>query len=94
MNMGYDSMFRYGQALMEDGTIIPVYSDTEYFKEFLPKLGSFHSIETGRYPNYSEADVREDYWEEFQSRRQKRKTFLSILNDMAEEIIKDKERWS
>lgn len=90
----YDSMFRYGQALMEDGTIIPVYSDTEYFKEFLPTLESFHITETGRYPNYSEADVREDYWEEFQSRRQKRKTFLSILNDMAEEIIKDKERWS
>ena len=93
-NRGYDSMFRYGQALMEDGTIIPVYSDTEYFEEFFPPGEAFYIIGTGRYPNYSEADVREDYWEEFQSRRQKGKTFLSILNDMAEEIIKDKERWS
>ena len=29
-NMGYGSTFIYGEALMDDGTVIPYYSESEY----------------------------------------------------------------
>lgn len=86
LNMGYYSKFKYGEALMEDGTIIPLFSKTEYWEarpEF--RLG-FINVSTGKYPNYTDVCVREDYKEILESKRKKGKTFFSIMREIAKEI--------
>lgn len=86
LNMGYDSEFKYGEALMEDGTIIPLFSKTELW-EVLPesRLG-FIDVETGKYPNYTDVRLRKDYEEVFESKCKRGKTFFSIMHEMAKEV--------
>ena len=41
---------------------------------------------TGKYPNYTDVYVREDYKEIFESKRKKGKTFFTIIHEMAKEV--------
>ena len=85
LNMGYYSEFIFGEALMEDGTIIPLFSKAEY-NEVCSKLETAHFC-TGKYPNYSDVYVRKDYKEMFEAKRKKGKTFFAILHEMAKEVV-------
>ena len=86
LNMGYDSEFKYGEALMEDGTIIPLFSETELWK-VLPEIRvGFIDFETGKFPNYTDVRLRKDYEEVFVTKRKKGKTFFSIMHEMAKEV--------
>ena len=87
LNMGYYSEYIFGEALMEDGTIIPLFSEAEY-SEVRPEFGSaYFGVYTGKYPNYTYVKVREDYKEIFESKRKKGKTFFTILHEMAKEVV-------
>ena len=71
---------------MEDGTIIPLFSETELW-EVLPEcwLG-FIDVSTGKFPNYTDVRLRKDYEEVFVTKRKKGKTFFSIMHEMAKEV--------
>ena len=84
-NMGYGSTFIYGEALMDDGTVIPYYSESEY-REACPGFSEYIYVSTGKYPNYTDAYVRNDYKEVFESKRKRGKTFFSIMHEMAKEV--------
>jgi hypothetical protein len=86
LNRGYHSEYRYGEALMEDGTIIPLFSEAEY-NEVRSEFESPYSVCcTGKYPNGFSVYVRKDYNEMFESKLIMDKTFFSILHEMAMEV--------
>lgn len=86
LNMGYNSEFKYGEALMEDGTIIPLFSKTELWEVLPERRLGFIDVETGKFPNYTDVRLRKDYEEVFVSKRKRGKTFFSIMYEMAKEV--------
>ena len=88
LSMGYYSEFIYGEALMDDGTIIPLHTETEWSetREFLTFLNS-KDFSTGSYPIATYACVRTDYAEIFNSKRARGKTYFSILHEISKEIV-------
>lgn len=86
LNLGYDAEFKYGEALMEDGTIIPLFSETELWEVLPERRLGFIDVETGRFPNYTDVRLRKDYEEVFVTKRKKGKTFFSIMHEMAKEV--------
>ena len=87
--MGYYAPYIYGEALMEDGTIIPIFSEIE-FNNIEPMIFSvkspFYRIYTERGIHISDAYVRNDYKEVFEPKRKKGRTYFSILHEIANEI--------
>ena len=75
-----------GKDLMEDGTIIPLFSKAEYYEVWRELGSAYFEVCTGKYPNYTDVYVREDYKEIFESKRKKGKTFFTILHEMAKEV--------
>ena len=82
LNMGYYSEFIYGETLMEDGTIIPLYTETEY-SEVRRFFNLFNSkmFSTGR-DIVTDAMVRADYTEVFNSKRGRGRSYFLILNQI------------
>ncbi len=80
--MGYYSEFIYGEALMEDGTIIPL--DTE--KQYDVISGTLNILNSKQFTTGSiivtDAKVRTDYVEMFNSKRRKGKTYFSIMHEI------------
>ena len=69
-----------------DGTIIPLFSKAEYYEVWRELGSAYFEVCTGKYPNYTDVYVREDYKEIFESKRKKGKTFFTILHEMAKEV--------
>ena len=81
-NMGYYSEFIYGEALMEDGTIIPL--DIE--KQYREISGTLNFLNSKHFTTGSiivtDAKVRTDYVEMFNSKRGRGKTYFSIMHEI------------
>ena len=81
-NMGYYSEYIYGEALTEDGTIISLDTEKQYYEiwrtlNFLnPKHFTSGSIIV------TDAEVRTDYVEMFNSKRRRGKTYFSIMHEI------------
>ncbi|MBP3241457.1 MAG: hypothetical protein J6M92_13095 [Oribacterium sp.] len=85
-NMHYYNELKYGVALMEDGTRIPVDTETEKRKIICSFSVYDFDCSSGGYPMRTYAYVRRDYEEVFKGKRGRGKTFFAILNEMAEEL--------
>ncbi len=81
-NMSYYSEFIYGEALTEDGTIIPLDTEKQYWEIYrtLSSLNPKH-FTTGSII-VTDAEVRTDYVEMFNSKRGKGKTYFSIMHEI------------
>lgn len=81
-NMGYYSEFIYGEALMEDGTITTLNTEKQY-REISGTLNILNSkhFTTGSII-VTDAEVRTDYVEMFNSKRGKGKTYFSIMHEI------------
>ena len=82
-NMSYYSEFIYGEALMEDGTIIPLNTEKQY-DEIYP--GSLNILNSEQFITGSiivtDAKVRTDYVEMFNSKSGRGKTYFSIMHEI------------
>ena len=87
-NMGYYSEYIYAEALSEDGTIVQLNTKKQYseISGFLNIFNSKH-FTTGSII-VTDAEVRTDYVEMFNSKRGRGKTYFSILHEISEEICK------
>jgi hypothetical protein len=87
-NMGYYSEFICAEALSEDGTIIPLNTKKQYFEIY----GSLNVLNSKQFTTGSiivtDADVRTDYVEMFNSKRGRGKTYFSIMHEIAKDIEK------
>ena len=83
---GFGTRWFCGEALMEDGTIIPLHTEREYselYSRFLKlKPERFY---TGDYI-ITDVELRPDYVEKFKSKRVRGKTYFSILHEISKEI--------
>ena len=85
-DMGFGTRWFCGEALMEDGTIIPLHTEkeaTELYSRFL-KLNP-ERFYTGD-DIITDAEVRPDYVEMFKSKMANGKTYFSILHEISKEI--------
>ncbi len=81
-NMGYYSEYIYGEALMEDGTIISLDTEKQYW-EIYRTLNILNSEQfTSGSDIVTDAKVRTDYVEMFNSKRRKGKTYFSIMHEI------------
>ena len=85
LNMGYKEEYIYGEALTEEGTIIPLMTKEEYqeISGFLTIFNS-HFYTTGSII-VIDAKVRMDYEDLFQSKRKRGKSFFDILHEISKE---------
>ena len=88
LSMGYYSEYICAEALSEDGTIIPLNTKKQY-SEISGSLNIFNSkyFTTGSII-VTDADVRTDYVEMFNSKRGRGKTYFSIMHEIAKDIEK------
>ncbi len=83
---GLGNIWYCGEALMEDGTIIPLHTDREnlelYFRLLRLKPSKFYTSDFIT----TEVDLRPDYVEMVKSKRARGKKYLSILHEISKEI--------
>ena len=82
LSMGYYSEFVYAEALSEDGTITTLNTEKQY-REISGTLNILNSkhFTTGSII-VTDAEVRTDYVEMFNSKRGRGKTYFSIMHEI------------
>ena len=94
LSMGYYSEFICAEALSEDGTIIPLNTKKQYFEIYgsLNVPGSLNILNSEHFTTGSiivtDAEVKTDYVEMFNSKRGRGKTYFSIMHEIAKDIEK------